>query len=314
MNPKVSIVMLVYNHGRFLRQALDSVLMQKTDFDYELIVGEDCSPDDSRAILREYEPKFGGKLVPLYREKNLGMVKNLLDCFGRCRGDYLAMLEGDDYWTDAGKLQRQVDFLEANPEYSAVYHSCRMVDRDGGMIKKMGAWNGFHEYCLRDFEEGKLPSQTGTMLVRGTVLRDCMHLAKTSLKRFLWIPMDRLAPLLLLRSGKVGILPDTMSDYRFFTEEGGTNWSSKNREKSISGPIRYYMIMRSTENCAKALGFRPDLSLARMYEFRLVMLRRHWQGYSKIKQLLQAGLMVAMEPHPVRFLKTYAKIKDEIEL
>lgn len=314
MNPKVSIVMMVYNHGRFLRQALDSVLMQQTDFDYELIVGEDCSPDDSREILREYAPKFGQRLVPLYREKNMGAVKNLLDCLNRCRGDYLAVLEGDDFWTDARKLQTQVDFLESHDDYSAVYHRCRMVNQNNECLKDVGEWDGFHDYSVQDYELGKLPSQTGTILVRGKVLRDCIHLASARLKRYLWIPMDRLAPLLLLRSGKVGILPENMSAYRYFTEEGGTNWSSQHGEKAVFAPLYYSWIMRGTEHFAGAIGYRLDFSRMRMYEFRLAMVRRNWEGCSKPKQLLQAGLILLMEPHPIRFWKTYQQIKNDIEL
>ena len=78
---KISIVMLAYNHERFIAKALESVLMQETEYDYELIVGEDHSSDGTRQIIKNYEKKFKGKMVPLYRKKNLGMTKNLLDCF-----------------------------------------------------------------------------------------------------------------------------------------------------------------------------------------------------------------------------------------
>ena len=87
---KVSIVMLVYNHERFIGQALDSILMQSTSFDYELIIGEDCSTDHSKEIIQKYEEKFKGKMRAIYRNKNIGAAKNFVDCLRRCKGEYIA--------------------------------------------------------------------------------------------------------------------------------------------------------------------------------------------------------------------------------
>lgn len=119
--PKVSVFMMVYNHEKYIEEALNGVLMQKCNFDYEIVVGEDCSNDDSRSILLEYFKKFPGKFKLLLHNSNIGAQKNQLTVLENCTGQYIAMCEGDDYWTDPLKLQKQVDFLEANSDY--VIHS-----------------------------------------------------------------------------------------------------------------------------------------------------------------------------------------------
>lgn len=133
--PLVSVVMLVYNHEKWLRQAIESILMQETYFSYELIIGEDCSTDNSRSIVKEYEKLYPSIIVPIFNEKNLGMTRNAENVWSRAQGKYVACCEGDDYWIDPHKLQKQVDFLENNSEYSAIFHSSKIVDEDNREIQ-----------------------------------------------------------------------------------------------------------------------------------------------------------------------------------
>ena len=163
---KLSIIMLVYNHERFIAQALESVLMQKTDFEYELIIGEDCSSDGSREIIRSYEKRFEGKMKPLYRDKNLGMAGNLMDCLERCTGQYIAVLEGDDFWTDDQKLQKQAAFLDEHPEYVMVVHNWNIVSGSGAFIEKGSNSREFKKFGKEDLQRYGLPAQTSTIFVR----------------------------------------------------------------------------------------------------------------------------------------------------
>src|SRR3712207_1086613 len=101
---KVSVLMLAYNHEKFIAQALDSALMQQVNFDYEIVIGEDCSTDNTRDILIRYQKEYPHRIRLLLPEKNLGMHDNLIQTFKACRGDYIAFLEGDDYWTSPNKL------------------------------------------------------------------------------------------------------------------------------------------------------------------------------------------------------------------
>lgn len=121
--PMVSVFVMVYNHDKYLKECLDGILMQRCNFNFNIIVGEDCSTDDSRKILLDYQTKYPGKFKILLHEKNIGAVKNQMAVFENCKGKYIALCEGDDYWTDPLKLQKQVDFLEANGDY--VIHSAK---------------------------------------------------------------------------------------------------------------------------------------------------------------------------------------------
>lgn len=120
-NPVVSVCMITYNHEKFISEAIEGVLMQKTNFPIELIIGEDCSTDNTRKIVKEYEKKYPEIIVAQYPQTNLGMMKNFTSVLQSARGKYIALCEGDDYWTDPLKLQKQVDFLERNTDYGLVF-------------------------------------------------------------------------------------------------------------------------------------------------------------------------------------------------
>lgn len=136
--PLVSVWMITYNHERYISHALDSVLGQKTNFNFEIVIGEDCSLDNTRKILNEYQNKYPSIIKALYHEKNVGAIRNANEfTIPMCIGQYISALEADDYWTYEHKLQKQVDFLEANPEYAMVctdydvlYQSDNRIEKD----------------------------------------------------------------------------------------------------------------------------------------------------------------------------------------
>lgn len=131
---KVSVTLISYNQERFIAQAIESVLMQRTDFDFELVVGDDCSTDGTRAVIDSYaasDPRI--RVLP--RPRNLGMNRNFWDVLRNCRGQYVAMLEGDDYWTDPTKLQRQAEFLDAHAEVAVVHHRVLVLDDATGRTR-----------------------------------------------------------------------------------------------------------------------------------------------------------------------------------
>ena len=123
---KVSVLCAAYNHEEYLRQTLDSFLNQKTDFPFEVLVNDDASTDSTGDIIREYAAKYPEIIRPFYQKENLYSRRiNLYDVvfFPACRGEYIAVCEGDDYWNDPEKLQLQVNWLDAHPEYSACVHN-----------------------------------------------------------------------------------------------------------------------------------------------------------------------------------------------
>ena len=108
--PLLSIASITYNHEQFIAQAIESWLMQKTSFEIEIIIGEDCSTDNTRAIIEKYRKLHPDLIKLIISESNVGMMPNFIRTLAACRGKYIALCEGDDYWTDPYKLQKQVDF------------------------------------------------------------------------------------------------------------------------------------------------------------------------------------------------------------
>ncbi|MFW6224678.1 MAG: glycosyltransferase [Bacteroidota bacterium] len=133
-NPLLSICTLTYNHENFIAKTLDGFLSQETNFEFEIVIGEDASTDNTREIIKKYHSQFPDKIIILENEYNLGMVKNWVNALDGCEGKYIAFCEGDDYWTDPYKLQKQVDFLEANPEYGMVSSDVNLIDENGNPL------------------------------------------------------------------------------------------------------------------------------------------------------------------------------------
>ncbi|MCX6271425.1 MAG: glycosyltransferase [Bacteroidetes bacterium] len=119
--PMVSVCMITYNHEPFIAQAIESIVTQKTAYSFELVIGEDCSKDNTRRICEEYQHKYPHIITLLDSTSNLGMMKNGMRTVHACKGKYLTFCEGDDYWNDPYKIAKQIDFLELNPEYGFLY-------------------------------------------------------------------------------------------------------------------------------------------------------------------------------------------------
>src|SRR5687768_9709407 len=121
VSPVVSVQMLVYNHEPFLAEAIEGVVKQQCSYPFELVIGEDCSTDRSRAIALDYQARYPGIIRVLFSDRNVGMLPNARRVRARSRGRYIAFCEGDDYWIDPHKLQHQVDLLEARSDVTAVF-------------------------------------------------------------------------------------------------------------------------------------------------------------------------------------------------
>ena len=134
----VSISCITYNHVQYIRQCLDGFLMQQTNFAFEVLIHDDCSTDGTTEIIKEYELMYPDIIKPIYEKENQyqqgkpsgSPVWN----FPRAQGKYIAMCEGDDYWTDPLKLQKQVDFMEVHPDYSLCFHDYRQLWPDGSKV------------------------------------------------------------------------------------------------------------------------------------------------------------------------------------
>lgn len=129
----VSVNMITFKHELYITQAIEGVLMQQTNFDFELIIADDCSPDRTPDIINDIIKNHpqGNRIKYFRHNENIGMQENGIFAFNQCLGKYIALCEGDDYWTDPLKLQKQVDFLEANPDYVLCFHPIKILRPDG---------------------------------------------------------------------------------------------------------------------------------------------------------------------------------------
>lgn len=134
--PLVSICCITYNHAPFIRKCLDGFLMQETSFPYEILIHDDASTDGTDSIIKEYKLNYPNLIFPLYETENqyskgFSLSPSNMDIkfnYSRAKGKYIAYCEGDDYWTDPLKLQKQIDFMESHPDYSVCFHRCQYFD------------------------------------------------------------------------------------------------------------------------------------------------------------------------------------------
>ena len=225
---KVSVLMVTYNQEELIAKAIDSVLMQRTGFDYEIVIGEDCSTDNTRNIIIEFGKKYPDRFRLLLNEKNLGGHRNFAQTLHACKGKYVAILEGDDYWTSPEKLQRQADFLDDHPECAICFHNVTEFYKDGNRES-----HNFFDHVRKEFftVEDLLPGNfiptPSTMFRRGLFpeLPDWYY----SVKMGDW-------PLHILNAlhGKIGYIDEVMAVH--LNHQGGvwfrTDWLERN-EASI---------------------------------------------------------------------------------
>ena len=133
-HPKASVLIITYNHEKYIREAVMSVLKQKTSFDIEIVIADDCSTDKTSTILKDLQNQYPDRINLLLRNKNLGMNRNFWDGFVKCHGEYVGLLEGDDYWIDPYKLEKQVDLLVRTPQATICFGKVKMVDENGDEI------------------------------------------------------------------------------------------------------------------------------------------------------------------------------------
>lgn len=173
----VSICCVTYNHDNYISDALDGFLMQKTNFSFEILIHDDASTDNTANIIREYEKKYPDIFKPIYQTENqkskLGGGMNPTFNFPRAKGKYIAVCDGDDFWTDPLKLQKQVDYMENNAEFSMCCTNYSVVNENGKVIHKL-AWGEnkrapviTQEMILRDYTP-----KTLTSLIRRSALPD----------------------------------------------------------------------------------------------------------------------------------------------
>ena len=213
----VSIIVATYNHVNYIKRAIDSILMQDVNFNFEVIIGEDCSNDGTREYLESIKDELPTNYTILFREHNYGAMNNFNDLYSRISGKYFIVLEGDDYWTDSNKLQLQYDFMESNPDYIAVAHNCVVVNAEGVEVNINYPECKKTEYSFDYYLHGILPGQTTTKLVRNYFKYDVLVDRNLDTRNF---PGDQKEAFLLSVNGKVKCIQKKMSAYRLVANSG----------------------------------------------------------------------------------------------
>ncbi len=225
---KLSIICLTYNHSSSLFQTLDGFVMQKTKFPFEVLVHDDASTDGTRDIILQYADKYPDIIRPILEEENQwsnGIAFDKEKIWPYVRGEYVAFCEGDDYWTDENKLQKQVDFLDSHPDYSLCFHPVRIVDQsnpageeiypDQRLLQRAGELN-FASLLKRNF------IQTNSVVYRWRFHKESYNLMPEHI-----LPGDWFLHLLHAQVGKIGFLPEVMAVYR---RNAGGVWTGANKQ------------------------------------------------------------------------------------
>lgn len=220
----LSIFVLTYNHEKYIRKALDSVINQITDYSYEIIIGDDASTDSTPEILKEYKNLYPDRIKLFQRKKNLGGkgAFNLLDLVKKCQGKYVIALEGDDYWISEYKIDSQIKYLESNPEYIGVAHNCVVVDENSVPNGEKYPECKDNIYSFKHLGSNILPGQFTTLMYKNIYMDKKYDF---SILEEGLLPADRLIYFILLSYGSIFCIQEILSAYRHITV-GGTSFSA----------------------------------------------------------------------------------------
>lgn len=228
----VSVSMITYKHESYIKEAIEGVLMQIVDFTVELIIADDCSPDSTQNIVKHIiDSHPNGKWIKYFRhDPNLGMQQNGIFASNKCQGKYIAACEGDDYWTDPYKLQKQVDFLEMNESYSLSFHKINILNKDGDVVEDFITKVPENYEIFENLAYGNF-IHTPSVVFRSKYLPLPLKLSYAPVGDYvLWLH--------LASHGKIHYISESMAIYR----EGVGIWSSsKKSAKSIQWCFVLYL-------------------------------------------------------------------------
>ncbi len=303
---KLSVLIITYNHERFVAQAIESVLAQRVNFDYDIVIGEDCSTDGTRAVIQEFQRRYPERIVAFFRERNVGGLRNLEATLPACRGQYLAILEGDDYWTCPNKLQRQVEFLDSHPKYAISCHRVRFLDETGSGQAGSHPPHPAGSYTIEDLLRGNFV-MTGSAVVR----RDLVALLPPSfsdLKAGDWA-----RSVLTARHGTIELMDDIMAVYRLHAGGAWSGLSPDARLKETAG------VLRALD---KELGFRYAATIRQTIASPYLQMaltarsngRRIETGKNLLRCVCNGGLSLGMSARTLAGLAAYTLLGSGYKL
>ncbi|MHA4737259.1 glycosyltransferase family 2 protein [Dyadobacter sp. MSC1_007] len=255
---KVSVCVPTYNHEQYIGQMLESALMQQTSFDFEIVIGDDASNDATPDIIRQYSDQRPEIIRAFLHSENQGPSEprefagrnNVLQLLKACRGEYVAMCEGDDYWTDPLKLQKQVDFLDKNPDFAVCHHNMEVIYEDGSPSHFFNSSDQKPVSTITDLLEDKWFMATASWMYRNHFLTEDFADWHAHAAAGDWAIMFQLAA-----KGKIGYLPDVMGVYRKHSA-GLSNVHSQTNQKFLQNRKEMF------ENVGKWLNNRHEVTVS----------------------------------------------------
>jgi glycosyltransferase involved in cell wall biosynthesis len=301
--PKLSIIVLTYYHEKYIRYALDSILAQNVNFKYEVLVGDDASRDATPEILKEYTRKHPNIFKVILRKKNIGAVRNGVDLLKRATGEYIAQLEGDDYWLDLNKLQKQVDFLDKNKEFIGCAHKCVIVDENGvpDYTKSPSFVYSKKIFSLNNYSsKADIPGQAATLVFRN-VIKDWSPIERVHL-----FVGDKTLMLMLLSWGDFYVFNDVMSAYRYVIDKkAGKNFFSLHFANPYWQHDSFMRFVRLNEY-ARSIGISTKIGKEKLDEYYTSLVENiiNEPDFKRFKQLAE---MTAKSREPLRYIGLIAK-------
>lgn len=280
--PLLSVCLITYNHVLFIREAVEGVLMQEVDFPFEFIIADDYSTDGTRDILLEYKQKYPDLIKLILQERNVGANRNWADLIRAPKGKYVASFEGDDYWIEKNKLQRQVDFLEKHPEFSLCFHQVYELRNGAFSVSKLIESVIEQEFTIEDLAKENIIYLSSNMLRRSALPKDFPP------HEFLELTAgDYPMYMLLAKNGKLKFFPEIMSVYR--RHEGGI-WSGLKTATILERWLKVlnYLIDRDFTQPVKQALFAQKRRCAEKY-LKLLMNENDWPVFLEQLAVLSKG-------------------------
>lgn len=246
-NIKVTVSCLAFNHEKYIRDALEGFIKQKTNFKYEVIIHDDASTDNTAKIIKEYEEKYPDIIKPIYQTENQwskGVKISSTYIYPRAKGEYVALCEGDDYWTDENKLQMQVDFLDGNSDYSACCHLTQIYNTKKGKVDRL-VFNPDKDVDIefKDVVFGNYRYyQTSSLMVRKEYLLkdyDFRYMVKGV--------GDYPLGIVLTLDSKIRCINKLMSTYRFMSTDFAWSTNTQSIEKFINHHTAILKMLKAVE-------------------------------------------------------------------
>jgi glycosyltransferase involved in cell wall biosynthesis len=268
-SPLLSIICTTYNQEAYIEQTLNGFILQKTTFDFEIIVHDDASTDNTRSIVKEYSTKYPDLFVPIFQSENQYSKRDYTIerlVFGTARGKYIALCEGDDYWVDPLKLQKQVDFLESNHDYDLVYTKVKVYRQKDGKFLKNTYGRSFKS--IDDlFIFNYIP--TPTVVFKSIIYKDYVTDINPYEKG--WLMGDYPLWLYIASRSKLKFFDDSYSVYRLL-ESSAAHSTDYRRELSFIesyAEIKLYFIHKlGYDNLEKKIRSNCFINKARIYLFK----------------------------------------------